>query len=439
MAIKFHSGDRVTGLSTDAKPMFVATNSVFYETDTNKTYDFNGSAWTERPDSITVSEITASGTPSADTVLKGNASWGTVEGTEFKELTTAETFNPEKQTGLTHLVFEKDGISTGNVKFYIDGTLQDTYLSSSTGQYNKIIKPTTYLQFVSAAGTFSSTQYNNNLKNPQVYLIADFHGFAISGDGQTVQRSGSRYIQQHPVTTAFDLTTEQNTNKQSDGTNFTGTDSVHALRYDDVGDYLFAGTNKNTVERCTLNDTPWRFTGSTIGSTGQMQSFNVSSQVSGGIIYGLEFSDDGTKMYVSQSNQSATIFQYAMTTAWDLTTCSYDNKSYATGMNTADFRAFAIDPTGTFLFTTKEDTGTADTFLHRHTMSTAWDISTASATDTLNISDLVSYTSVPLNGGMQVSADGSKIFIGRQGGSDKTTYALDLDLVYNGNFKIKIS
>lgn len=65
MTIKFHSGDRVTGLSTDAKPMFVAINSVFYETNTNKTYDFNGSSWVERSgggatptDSLTISGTT---------------------------------------------------------------------------------------------------------------------------------------------------------------------------------------------------------------------------------------------------------------------------------------------------------------------------------------------------------------------------------------------
>jgi hypothetical protein len=374
-----------------------------------------------------------------NTGTEGTPVWSTISGAELYEITTAETYNPEKQTGLIHLVFEKDGIVSGKVKFYIDGVLQDTYDTSSTGQYNKIIKPSTSLQFVSEPGTFATTQYNGNLKSPQVYLIADFHGFAISGDGFTVQRSGSRYIQQHPITTAFDLTSEQNTNKQSDGTNFTGSDSVHALRYDDVGDYLFAGTNKNTVERCTLDDTPWRFTGSTIGSTGQMQSFNVSSEVSGGIIYGLEFSTDGTKMYVSESDTSATIFQYTMTSAWDLSTCSYASKSYATGMNTSDFRAFAIEPNGEFLFTTKEDSGTSDTFLHRHTMSTPWDISTASATDSINISDLVSYTSVPLNGGMQVSADGSIIYISRKGGSSRTTYGLELSLSYNGSFKVAVN
>lgn len=56
MTIKFHSGDRVTGLSTDAKPMFVPANSVFYETNTNDTYDFDGSSWTLRAVGLSASD-----------------------------------------------------------------------------------------------------------------------------------------------------------------------------------------------------------------------------------------------------------------------------------------------------------------------------------------------------------------------------------------------
>lgn len=56
MAIKFHSGDRVTGLSTDAKPMFAPANSVFYETNTNDTYDFDGSSWTLRAVGLSASD-----------------------------------------------------------------------------------------------------------------------------------------------------------------------------------------------------------------------------------------------------------------------------------------------------------------------------------------------------------------------------------------------
>ena len=86
-----------------------------------------------------------------NTGTEGTPSWSTIGGTEFKTISTQETFNPKKQTGLTHLVFEKDGVSTGNVKLYIDSTLQDTFDSTATGQYNKIINPTTSLQFVSGA------------------------------------------------------------------------------------------------------------------------------------------------------------------------------------------------------------------------------------------------------------------------------------------------
>ena len=65
MAIKYLDGDRITGLSTDAKPdrdtsdatipaLTVEAGSVFIETDTGSKYVHNGTAWIQQPfDSIT--------------------------------------------------------------------------------------------------------------------------------------------------------------------------------------------------------------------------------------------------------------------------------------------------------------------------------------------------------------------------------------------------
>lgn len=98
MAIKFHSGDRVTGLSTDAKPMFVPANSVFYATDTNDTYDFDGSSWTLR----------AVGLSATDNI--------TVEG-KTQSLADWVIMQKTKPSVATNLVATADGTTTVTVSY----------------------------------------------------------------------------------------------------------------------------------------------------------------------------------------------------------------------------------------------------------------------------------------------------------------------------------
>jgi hypothetical protein len=47
MTIKYLSGNRISGLEADTKPTSIPTDSEFFETDTDKTYTFNGSSWVE--------------------------------------------------------------------------------------------------------------------------------------------------------------------------------------------------------------------------------------------------------------------------------------------------------------------------------------------------------------------------------------------------------
>ena len=55
MALRYLAGSRIEGLSTDTKPTTAQADSVFYETDTGKTYDFSSGTWTER--SVNLSSV----------------------------------------------------------------------------------------------------------------------------------------------------------------------------------------------------------------------------------------------------------------------------------------------------------------------------------------------------------------------------------------------
>jgi hypothetical protein len=48
MARKWFAGRRIRGIASDTKPSSPEADSEFFETDTKKTFDWNGSAWAER-------------------------------------------------------------------------------------------------------------------------------------------------------------------------------------------------------------------------------------------------------------------------------------------------------------------------------------------------------------------------------------------------------
>jgi hypothetical protein len=59
MAIVYFSGRKIKGLSTDTKPTAPEADSKFYETNTKKTFDWNGSSWVERFDATAITANTA--------------------------------------------------------------------------------------------------------------------------------------------------------------------------------------------------------------------------------------------------------------------------------------------------------------------------------------------------------------------------------------------
>lgn len=99
---------------------------------------------------------------------------------------------------------------------------------------------------------------------------------------------------------------------------------------------------------------------------------DISSE--GTNLYGLSFSSDGTKMYVAPSSNDD-VFQYSLSTAWDVSTASYDSKSYdlsgETSLPVAIF--FSSDGTKLFVLDNSNDR------VHQHVLTTAWDISTTQA------------------------------------------------------------
>jgi hypothetical protein len=141
-------------------------------------------------------------------------------------------------------------------------------------------------------------------------------------------------------------------------------------------------------------------------------SFSVASQDANPMA--IAFKPDGKKMYMSGGN-SGSVHQYTLSTAWDLSTISYDSVSFNVASQEGVPRV-TFKPDGTKMYIT----GNASDRIHQYSLSTAWDLSTTSY-------DNVSFNlgSVNLNPSVsQFNESGTKMYVLSQGGDRVYQYTL---------------
>jgi hypothetical protein len=195
-------------------------------------------------------------------------------------------------------------------------------------------------------------------------------GFDVSRDGRhvyTVTR-GTRLtavIRQYNCSTPWDLSTITDTGKSLVVGDLEL--NVSAVSISDDGTRLFfGGTSSDAVFSCTLS-TPFDLATATF----DFKFFHVGAQAStpSTPIFG----DSGTKMYVLDTLND-TVFQYNLSTAWDVNTATYASKSFiVTSQEATPFGIFfKSDGLAFYAIGQTNDT------VYQYTLSTAWDISTAS-------------------------------------------------------------
>ena len=173
----------------------------------------------------------------------------------------------------------------------------------------------------------------------------------------------------------------------------------------DGTEMYYVSTNNDRVNRNTLS-TAWDVsTASFVGS-----SPNTLSQVSN--LTDVKFNNDGTKMYMADraGTTDNTIYQYSLSTAWDPDTATYDNKSYdfSSVLTGDDLNCFVFNADGTAVYLAEHYPSSN---IYQFTLSTAFDISTASYSN-----KNLSLTSIASNGFIgrqyfQFTNDGSKLFL----------------------------
>lgn len=169
--------------------------------------------------------------------------------------------------------------------------------------------------------------------------------------------------------------------------------------------YVLSGTFNNVTEY-TLS-TPWSVSTATSGAT-----FSVSSQDTAP--RGLFFRPDGMKMYMIGSTND-TVYQYALTSPYSIATASYESKSFSVASQDISPTGVWFRPNGLTMYVV----GSTGDSVYQYTLSTAWDVSTATFLQAFSIS-----AQETLPNSVVLTGDGQRMFVCGQTGDDVNVYSL---------------
>jgi len=136
------------------------------------------------------------------------------------------------------------------------------------------------------------------------------------------------------------------------------------------------------------------------GASYASKSFSVNSQAPSP--REVQFNNDGTKMYVIDNSNDST-FQYSLSTAFDVSTASYDSVSFSVASQATAPQGFNFNNDGTKMYVVGEDNGT----VYQYTLSTGFDLSSASY-DSVSFS-VASQEATPST--IVFNNDGTKMYI----------------------------
>ena len=161
------------------------------------------------------------------------------------------------------------------------------------------------------------------------------------------------------------------------------------------------------------------------------KSFSVASQDT--VPTDINFNTDGTKMYIT-GNTNDTVYQYVLSAAWDVSTASYDSKSFSVASQETGPNGLFITAAGTKMFVTGFSGA-----VYQYTLSTANDISTASY-DSVSLNTSSQET---LPTGLTFNTEGTKLYISGTNTDSIYEYALttgfDLSTASYNNASLDVS
>tara|TARA_R110002126_G_scaffold29721_3_gene98006 strand:+ start:1585 stop:3552 length:1968 start_codon:yes stop_codon:yes gene_type:complete len=325
------------------------------------------------------------------------------------------------------------GIANGKAHQYSLSTAWDTnsisydsvefsFSSQSTDPYDILFNALGTKMFMLGANVDTVFEYNLSTAwdiSTSVYSDISFsvtgqdatpYGLSFNNNGMKMYVIGGTTDSIYQYTSAD--TTVINTFDLSTGNYFATTPSVNA-QYD----FSNAGDTQTWQLEVTGNQAVTGYGDASLWAYAN-KSFSVTSQETDPA--GFSFKSDGTKMYlIGRTND--TVYQYSLSTAWDVSTSSYDSVSFLASAQVTNPACLIFKPDGTKMYIL--DYGNDDLF--QYSLSTAWNVSTASYDSVLL--DPSAQETTPRD--FRFNADGTKIFL--VGSSSDKVHQYSLTTAYN--------
>ncbi len=250
--------------------------------------------------------------------------------------------------------------------------------------------------------------------NKSVYIgdkeVAPY-SVTFSSDGTKMYIVGinSDRVWQYTLSTAWDVSTATYASKNKGISSQESAPRDIVFNSDGTIMYLVGDGYDKRVNQYTLS-TAWDV------STATYANKSVSVQAQDSLPRGIVFNPTGTKMYMVGDNTD-TVYQYTLSTAWDVSTATYASKSKSVSAQDTSPCDVDFSPTGTKMYIM----GNANDTVYQYTLTTAWDVSTATYASK-NSGNLSTQEGYPL--GFAFSSDGTKMYI--VGSDDDTVYQYTL-------------
>ena len=305
---------------------------------------------------------------------------------------TTVSYSREQGTGISgyprDVFFKTDGTKmyiTEDVFGQNDNTIREYNLSTAWN--------VTTASFSQELQT-ENPAFNTNVKTSQIY------GIYFKSDGTKAFYTGESQdrIAGIELSTAWDISTASwPTAVNTSGSSFfVQTNSSYDINQ--TGLYM-KPDGSAFYTTCSSRRAVYRYNMSSafnIGTAIYNSTLSVSTNAYG--VSGITFKPDGTKMYLTDID-SDSVRSWTLSTAWDITTASYDSVLVSISNNPAGVR---FKPDGTRMYVVEDNSDD----VREYTLSTAWNLSTASFSREFN---LTSYQNKPAE--ILISPNGDKLFV----------------------------
>ncbi|MDD3007061.1 MAG: LamG domain-containing protein [Candidatus Pacebacteria bacterium] len=225
--------------------------------------------------------------------------------------------------------------------------------------------------FVEVKGTpsswdlsLASYDYKNFYTGSQEVMPRDIF---FSSDGSWMYIIGAINVKvfQYALSVPWDTSTASYSGKSFSTGSQEGNPMGIFLSPDGTKLYAIGDTN-DTIYQYSLS-IPWDISTASYES----KSFSVATQDT--LPNDLFFRDDGYRVYII-GTVNDTIYQYSLSAPWDISTASYDSKSFSIAVQENTPSSFYIKNDGSKMYAI----GTVNDTIYQYSLSVPWDISTAS-------------------------------------------------------------